>query len=108
MGAWWYVRPRLHTALRFHLRREAWQARAAAAASAAAAPAAAATEAGVWGYGPEDESSSVAAGDAGLAASKADLVVRYVGRPPAAATATASFKIHVQETEDIINAALHN
>jgi hypothetical protein len=81
MGAWWYVRPRLHAAIRFHLRREAWQARAAAAAAAA-------TDAGVWGYGEEGSDPSVAR----LGPARPEVVVRYVGRPPAASPATASFR----------------
>ena len=131
MGAWWYVRPRLHAALRFHLRREAWQARAAAAAAARGPGAAAEAEAEAreWGYddGADDGGTGAGGngnggnggngGDAAAAAARppgmtaavlrpSDVVVRYVGRPPAASPATASFRIHVQETDEIVNAAL--
>jgi hypothetical protein len=90
MGAWWYVRPRLHAALRFHLRREAWQARASAAAAAAAAPASGSAEAdaALWGYAEDDAGVDATR----LSASRPEVVVRYVGRPPAASPATASFK----------------
>lgn len=37
---------------------------------------------------------------------QSDVPVRYIGRPPAASPATASFSIHQKETQDIIDAAL--
>jgi hypothetical protein len=89
MGAWWYVRPRLHAALRFHLRREAWRARAAAAAAASGRGAGLGeSEAQLWGYGEEAQDGGVVQ----LNGSKTEAVVRFVGRPPAASPATASFK----------------
>lgn len=89
MGAWWYVRPRLHAAIRFHLRREAWQARAASSPPRPAAAAEAEAEAGLWGYG---ESEADATSGARLSASRPEVEVIYIGRPPAASPATASFR----------------
>ncbi len=69
---------------------------------------------GAWGYvKPRLETAlrelpltGKAKAAAAAAAGGQQLRVRYVGRPPAASPATASFAIHQRETLELIEAAL--
>lgn len=84
MGAWSYVQPRLLTALRHG-----------------------GETAAVASSGDEKaETASNSTGNGNQTVDWASKQVRYIGRAAAASPATASFTIHQQETQDIIQAAL--
>ncbi|WIA12981.1 hypothetical protein OEZ85_006593, partial [Tetradesmus obliquus] len=84
MGAWSYVQPRLLTALR-HCSQDG---------------------SGSGSSSGEDDSTGRGVAAGGGEVDWASKRVHYVGRAAAASPATASFSIHLKETQDVINAAL--
>jgi 2-oxoglutarate dehydrogenase E1 component len=83
MGAWSYVQPRLLTALR-HCSQSSG------------------SSSGSDSSGEDERRKIYSRGEVDWASKR----VHYVGRAAAASPATASFSIHLKETQDIIDAAL--